>query len=657
MKKENQTTTGTSVCFKRWSRKGYSSFASMHRSVTIGVLSVCMSIISLSASEKSSPSSIDTLVLRTEMELDSVQVVHRRSNPTRSAMVATPIFVRSTEADAPLQTLESALRQSPAIDVRERGAKGMQADISIRGGSFDQTQMMLNGVNFTDARTGHQTHSLPIDIESVAGVELIDGVMGIGAYAGAINIRTAPLYDDYLRLDMSGGSYGYAYGNLSGAVSKERLTIYTALSYRRSDGYTYNTDMENYNAFFRATYDHPKAGFFDIQSGYQHRAFGSNGFYSLSNPDQFETTSTALGSIRWVKGFGDLELNGSGSYRKNFDNYEWIKGSDLGENFHNTDNVSAEIFANYKWGWGVSTLGVDYGYNHIWSTNMGVEQSDPNGKYTHADDRSTINSYLRHVKDWDQFTVTASVGVSDTTYGTTPMWSVSGSYRPAKGVVVELGANESMRLPTFTDLYYSSAVNISNPNLEPERAITYRALGSFTRGRWASSATLYLRDGSNIIDWVQPEGESVYYSRQITELTTYGVEWMGSYSPKGFVERVALNYGYITQDKDSGGMVSLYAQNYMRNKLTASVMLRPHPQIAITINGSLYDRMGSYTNANGVVVEFEPYALLDARVSWERRGLKIYLDATNITSTTYYDYGGLELPPIWCSGGVVVTIK
>lgn len=63
----------------------------------------------------------------------------------------------------------------------------------IRGGSFDQTMVMLNGINFTDARTGHQSHSLPIDIDCIAGIDLIDGVSGVGAYAGALNIRTMPL--------------------------------------------------------------------------------------------------------------------------------------------------------------------------------------------------------------------------------------------------------------------------------------------------------------------------------------------------------------------------------------------------------------------------------------------------------------------------------
>ena len=97
------------------------------------------------------------------MRIEPVGVTGTRLSPSRSIQSQTPVFDRGTEAAAPFQTLEDALRLSPSIDIRERSGKGVQADISIRGGSPDQTMMLLNGINFTDARTGHQTHSLPID--------------------------------------------------------------------------------------------------------------------------------------------------------------------------------------------------------------------------------------------------------------------------------------------------------------------------------------------------------------------------------------------------------------------------------------------------------------------------------------------------------------
>ncbi len=648
-------------CFKRWSRGGYSAFASMGKQVRIGVLGVGMSIISLATTEANA-AVVDTLQIFKVVDIDDVGVTLEKESPTRSALAQTQLFSRATQAAAPLQTLESALRLSPSIDVRERGGKGIQTDISLRGGSFDQTMVLLNGINFTDARTGHQTHSLPIDIELVSGIDLIDGISGVGAYAGAINFRTAPLEPNYGRVDLAAGQYGYGYANLSGSLTSGKFNLFGATSLRRSDGYAYNTGFENWNGYLRSTYDDERLGYFDAQVGYQHRAFGSNGFYSLSNPDQFETTQTYLGSLRWVKNLGEsVRLNSSVSYRKNFDDYEWIKDSPVGNNLHNTDNVSAELYVDYKWGSaGVTTLGGDYTYNHIWSTNMGLEAEEANGLYTYADERSVGNFYLRHTKSWDRLTASASAGVASSPYGISPIWSLSARYNLKRDWFVEAGVNESMRLPTFTDLYYSSATRVADANLLPESATTYRISSGFTHSKFSNSVQLYLREGRNIIDWAQSAEEKaqdpdIYYSRQITQLSTLGAEWSGLYAPRGFIDYVSLSYGYITQDKDSGDMISLYAQNYMHNKASLSVASNLGWNLSLVVTGSYYDRYGNYTSSDGATLSYEPYFLLDGRLSWECKSMRVYLDATNITSTTYFDYGGLVMPEVWASLGISYT--
>ena len=146
--KKKTARQGTS-CFRRWSRKAYGIFASLGRCVNIGVLSVGMSIIS-SATAGAQDRGADTTTVYRSVEMERVSVAGRQTTSSRSITSQTPVFKRSTESVAPLQTIESALRLSPAVDVRERGGKGIQTDISIRGGSFDQTMVSLNGINFTD---------------------------------------------------------------------------------------------------------------------------------------------------------------------------------------------------------------------------------------------------------------------------------------------------------------------------------------------------------------------------------------------------------------------------------------------------------------------------------------------------------------------------
>ena len=648
--------------FRRWCRKGYAAFASLRRQVTIGVLSVSMSTILLSTTTPVQAQTVDSLTIARELEIEKVEVTGVKATPTRSTMSSTSVFDRKAGASAPVQTLESVLRLSPAIDLRERSGRGTQADIMIRGGSFDQTMVMLNGINFTDARTGHQSHSLPIDIDCIAGIDLIDGVSGVGAYAGALNIRTMPLKSRYLRIEAAGGDDGYAYGNLSGAVTKGRFSLFAAGSYRRSDGYIHNTDFENYNGYLRMNYDSEKAGFFDFQAGYQNRSFGSNGFYAAYNPDQFEHTSTVLSSLRWVKSVGRFTLNSSVSYRKNFDRYDWTRGTPM--NHHNTDNAGAEFWADCTWKGGVTSLGGDYTYNHIYSTNLGEPLPTPHGKYTHAKDRHVGNLWLRHVKQWERFDVSGSAGVSFTPYGTSALWSLSGGYRPVRGLRLEVGAAQSMRLPTFTDLYYTSPAQLNNLDLKPEHAITYRFAADYARSGWNASLFTYYRQGRDIIDWVWREDMgSKWHSEQTSSLDTFGIELAGGYTvSEGFLRRVTLSYGYITTDRNAD-VIAKSAMDFMRHKAALAVEVHFLRRMSLALTGSVYDRNGSYTHypepGNASLTEergYKPYFLLDGRLQWEKGLCRLYVDATNITDTRYCDIGGIRLPGVWCTGGVVLTI-
>lgn len=650
-------------CFKRWSRANYAVFVSLRRVVTIGVLSVGMSILSLATGEAQA-AEVDTTAYSKLLEIDEVAIVGAKTAPTRSTMSPTVLFDRTAVAAAPLQTLESVLRLAPSIDLRERGGRGVQADILIRGGSFDQTMILLNGINFTDARTGHQSHSLPIDLECIAGVELIDGVTGVGAYAGAVNVRTRPFGDRYLRIESSGGADGYAYGNLSGAWTDGRLKIFAAGSYRRSDGYRPNTDFDNWNGYARLTFDSERAGYFDLQGGYQSRAFGSNGFYAAYNPDQYEETRTGLASLRWTKNWGDFSLAASAGYRKNFDRYDWKRGQEPGRNRHNTDNVTADLNADYRSAAGVTTIGGDYACNRIFSTNLGERLERPHGDYTHAKSRHTGNLWLRQVKSFRRFDAAGSLGLSFTPYGRSLLWSLAGGYKPLEGLRLELAAAQSMRLPTFTDLYYTSTAQVNNLDLEPEKAITWRMGADYASGCWSASLRTYYRDGRNVIDWVwRPEMNDRWHSEQTSRLGTFGIEVSGGYrAAAGFLRAVTTSYAYMTTSQRSD-LVTKNAMDFMRNKAVLGIELQPLRRVSVVLTGSVYDRNGAYTfypqtgsSAGGYERNYEPYFLLDGRIAWSKGIWKIYFDATNLTGSDYCDIGGLPMPGRWLGGGLVVTI-
>lgn len=656
--------------FRRWTRKGWAAFASLHRRVTIGVLSVSMSVLLPTTAAVAGMRTPDTLAISRTVELDEVGVTATVAAPVRSVVPSVPLLDRSAAAAAPFQTLESALRSVPSVDVRERGGKGVQADISLRGGSFDQTMVLLNGINFTDARTGHQSHALPVDLDCLSEVELLDGVTGIGAFAGAVNIRTRPLRPTYLRLEGVGGQHGYAYGNLSGAVTGERFTLFAAGSFRRSDGYMHNTDFRNWNGYLRMNGQTRRAGFFDFQAGYQNRAFGSNGFYAAYNPDQYEETETALASLRWVRRFGAVGASAAVRYRKVFDRYDWTRGTPL--NRHNTDQAGAEIRVEGSWKWGNTSAGADWSFDHIFSTNLGEPLASARGCYTHADARHTGHFWLSHTKRWSRFDAAGSAGLALSPYGTAALWSLSGGYRPVGGLRLGLSVAQSMRLPTFTDLYYTSPAQLNNPDLGPEQAVTWSVGADFERRGWNASLHLFCRDGRDIIDWVWRPDLDRWHAEQESRLVVFGVEAVGGYvSERGVLRRATLSYGYLTQDRRSRVVVSS-TMDYMRHKAAAVLGLAFLRRCTLTLTGTLCDRYGSYTHylrhADGSIMtddagsmmtelrDFRPYFLLDARLAWEKGAVRLYVDATNLTDAAWCDFGGIPLPGRWLTGGLVLTI-
>ncbi len=661
--------TDTLWCFKRWTRKPWAAFAGLCR-FKIGVLAVTMSIILLAT----------TIASAQEVHVDTVKITGRApADPPTSPLRSQTRFLVDQRQNAPLGTSEQLLRLAPAIDVRERGGKSIQTDIAIRGGSFDQTMVMLNGIDFSDARTGHQSHSLPVDLDILSDIAVLDFATQPGALSGAVDFRTAPAFPRYLRARLEGGAWGYGYGNLSGAWSSldsgshfgsrygERLSVMGAASYRRSDGYRHNTDFWNINAYTFVDYSSSRVGHFQIQGGFQRRDWGSNGFYSLRYPDQFESTLTGLASLRWWKSWRRLRLEAVGSFRQNDDQFEMVRDNPdpvtggIPFNEHTTYNLYGSLSANYDWRRaGTSSLGTGLTYHQMFSTAMG----DGN------ESRRLASVWLAHRKDWNRLWVNGIATLVVTPYGTDGTFGAETGWRVNRIVNLKAGALRSMRLPTFTDLFYNVATYHPDPNLRPEAAMTYRVAAEAAHENLGATAALYYRDTHNVIDWEQhPDGD--WYSTQLNRLGTVGAElsvrWLASESSAAehrFLRSAMLSYGYIHSDMSvATGYISKYALDYMHHKVSAVVGVEFGAGFGLTLTGSFYDRVGSYIAADGVQQGYKPYFLLDGRLSWRQRPqrlmlreMQFYIDIANLTDTNYFDFGGLPMPGRWLSAGVTVMI-
>jgi iron complex outermembrane receptor protein len=631
----------------------------------------------------------DTLSQYRTLHLDAVSVTARQNG---GAVAVSPVVSQTSiliDQKAPVGNAEAALRLLPSVDVRERGGRSTQADIAIRGGSFDQTMVMLNGIDFSDARTGHQSHALPVDLDVVADIAVLEGAARPGALAGAVDFRTAPLYSRYLRARLEGGAWGYGYGNLSGAWSgrigralSDRLTTFGAVSYRRSDGYRYNTDFWNTNAYARAIYESRRAGEFDVQGGFQRREWGSNGFYSLKFPDQFENTLTGLTSLRWTKSWRALTLEAKASFRQNNDQFAMVRTNLDAANYHTTFNTSASLAASYDFRRaGTSTVGVSWAHNTMYSTAMGVPLDNPwreipghggrrDEKYPKRALRDVTTAWAGHGKWWRGGWLQGQATLSHTPYGTAGAFFAEAGVRTGDVVSVKASALRSTRLPTFTELYYNVATYHPNPALRPETAMTYRVTATAVSHskRFSGEASVWHRRTRDVIDWEQrpdtdPALDGHWWATQLNRLATTGAEVSARYTSHRdggalWLRSAMLTYGYVHSDMTvATNYISKYALDYMRHKASAMVGVGFLRDFTLTLVGSFYDRVGAYIAADGARQGYKPYFLLDGRLAWERGAVQIYADATNLTATHYSDFGGLPMPGTWLSAGIAITIK
>lgn len=187
-------------CFRRFCRKGYAVFSSLHREVRIGVLTVGMlSSVNIPKAQAMQVSTHpDGEDEGNEKELAEVSVAGTMAPLTalQSARIVAVITRQQIEASA-AQSVNDLLKSAVGVDVRQRGGFGIQTDISINGCTFDQITILLNGVNISSPHTGHLAADFPVTLSDIERIEILEGaasrVYGASAFGGAINVVTKRL--------------------------------------------------------------------------------------------------------------------------------------------------------------------------------------------------------------------------------------------------------------------------------------------------------------------------------------------------------------------------------------------------------------------------------------------------------------------------------
>ena len=683
MKKENFKRGSSAVRFKRFSRRPYAVFMSLKVEVTIGVLSAAMLTFA----------NVDSVSAQTEnhakeklYELGEVEVTGTRVPMTVSqAARMVTVLDRDDIAAVPAQSVNDLLKYAVGIDVRQRGDMGVQTDISIRGGTFDQITILLNGINICDPQTGHNAADFPVDISEIERIEVLEGpagrVYGTSSLVGAINIVTRPDLQSGMELRAEGGSYGFFDGGGHINLTKGAFSNQFSGGFSRSDGFSrnaagrLNSDFKQAKAFYQGGYAHEKA---EVRwhAGFTQKDYGANTFYSAKYDDQFEHTRKYYTAVQ-AETKGDVyRFKPSVYWNRSEDRFELVRNrpETVPFNYHRTDVYGLNLNNTLETALGKTAFGAEFRNEGIVSTTLGEplhfpEPAPGGGEYTAGLNRTNLSFHLEHNILLRGFTLSAGViAVKNTgnemNFRFYP--GVDASWQFARDWKLYASFNTSLRMPTFTELYYSVNGYKADRYLKPEEMKAYEIGVKYLTPGIRGTVSLFHYRGTNLIDWIKDLSEGAdapWKSVNHAKVNTTGVETSLDVSfdemlhRTFFIRNLTVSYAYIDQDKKSEPDVqSRYALEYLRHKVVAQANLRVWRNLNLNVSYRWQDRMGNYEQ-NGEMVAYEPYSLLDARLSWDTSSYRVYAEANNLLNRTYYDYGNIPQPGIWVRAGAVWRLK
>ncbi len=657
------------IRFRQFTRKGYALFACLGRVVTIGVLSVA-TLQSASAANDDFSTKTETTddgkSTDKEATLDEVEVTGSRA-PLATGQAARMVTVLSREdiQAAPVQSINDLLKMAVGVDVRQRGPMGAQTDIGIRGGSSEQLTILLDGINICDPQTGHNAFDLPCDLQDIERIEVLEGpagrVYGTSSLAGAVNIVTKKSRERGADVRLKGGSFGYL--STSGSIAMPgRVSSLLSASYTRSDGYSrskagaLNSDYGGGKVFYQGDYRHDQLRL-HWYAGLSSKGFGSNTFYSAKFDEQFEQTTKWFTALQGDLTTGRLHVKPSLYWNRSYDRFELIRGSEdkVPFNHHRSDVFGINLNSWFDWLGGRTAFGAEFRNEDIVSGNLGEPLNKPHGNYRFGLNRSNLSLHLEHNILLKQFTLSAGFIAVKNTWNEMPFTiypGVDASYRFGDHWKVYASYNTSLRMPSFTELYYSVGGHQADKYLQPEELTALEGGVKFHARQFSVQASIFHHHARQLIDWVMDtrDADAVWQSVNLTRVNTLGEEIKASYQDTW--GHLSLAYCHLHQDKDLDDYLqSKYSLEYLRHKFSAQMQVRLIDHLLLNIGYRWQDRMGTYTDVSGEVQHYHPYSIVDAKLTWQHDHYSVYVEGNNLTNHRYVDYGNVPQPGTWLMVG------
>jgi outer membrane cobalamin receptor len=557
-----------------------------------------------------------------------VRVGSRASSALPAATRAVEVITAEQLRAAPVRSVPDALAWALGVDLMPRSPA--QADVALRGSSFEQVLVMVDGVRMSDSQTGHFDLDLAVPLEQVERIEILRGaasaLYGADAMGGVVNVVTRSR-GPALRARAEAGSFGTGILALAARAGKSggvRGDLAAELS--RSEGHRPGTDHRALQ--LRGALALPLAGrTLRADLGWGGRDFGAEGFYGPY--PSYEETRVATAVLAWVAEAGARSaVEPRLSVRRHDDDFVLRRG-DPGfyRNLHTSWQAGGEVVGRHAPSPALRLAAGAEAYRDLLeSTNLGDRAETRAAAFAEAGagrpGAATLTAGAR--ADWHS------------QYGGFLSPSLAGAWWPGSALRLRASLGRAFRAPTWTERYYRSPANLGNPELRPERAWSAEA-----GAEWSPAPGVrlglggFVRRTEGLIDWAHPAGapeKAPWQTRNVEDATFRGVEAEAAADLLGArwtVQATTLSW----KAEEAEGYTSKYALRPLVESWSAAVE-RPLPAglgIAARLRGAR--RAGE-----------EGYVLADARLRYDPGSAGLFLDVQNLFGEEYVDIVGKAAP-------------
>lgn len=493
----------------------------------------------------------------------------------------------------------SNLEYDPRVDLQSRNMAEAQADVTIRGGIFENTGFSVGSATLFDPQTGHYSAEIPIAQEMLTDANVLTGVdnalLGINSSVGTVSrhwkeIKTSGSAsigagNNNFNLQRIHSAYSMPLGD-----SKDwTIGFEGEFSRSESDGTIENGDHDFQRASGRIQLV-GQSSQTDLFFGDQEKFFGWPNMYTPFNVNETEDIKTQLLIINHKLFYAqDSSFELSTYYRNNEDHYVFSRENpSIFEAFHETDVKSIALSGRHAH---TSSFALNYSAQFI---SDSIESTTLENNFTSRDyyKFSVLPEYRIDTEDDQQFTFRLGAAFDDTNRDDSEV-SIIGDITWNKFNVddssqtIYLSYAEASQVAGYTAIGGSETGGLFRSNRDLERELTKNIeLGlTLDKETWRFDSSLFYREDKGLTDWTFNFDSTSARSANPVDIDTSGIEILAI---KRFDNtEVVSSYTYLNKSEDYGDTnidASFYALNYPDHRVTLGVIWRPMDIVEVRID-------------------------------------------------------------------------